>query len=39
MTQVTTLASARRVARDYIATPTSANPGDIVVDYQIDLDL
>lgn len=36
VTQVATLASARRVIRDYVAALTGVDPGEIIVDYQID---
>jgi hypothetical protein len=38
VTQVTTLVSAGRMVRDYIAALTGADPGEMVIDYQIKLD-
>jgi DNA-directed RNA polymerase specialized sigma subunit len=38
VTQVATLASAGRAIRDYVAALTGADPGEIAVDYQIELD-
>jgi hypothetical protein len=38
VTQVATLASTERMVRDYVAALTGVDPGEIAVDYRIELD-
>jgi hypothetical protein len=38
VTQSATLASARRMVRDYMVALTGADPGEVAIDYRIELD-